>query len=152
MGAAVDRSPDVKGNQPRDYFPGWKYVDWVGADVYGKFPNIAGVNSLYKQFSKRPFLIGEWSSWDVDSPRFVKALFDWIEHHHRANMAIYYQGFGEGADNPYELSDYPQSTRVLRHILNERKYAPLRPRTTTQAATGNAAGAAMTDPPRRGSL
>jgi hypothetical protein len=120
-------SPDVKGNRPRDYFPGWKYVDWVGADVYGKFPNIAGVNSLYKQFSKRPFLIGEWSSWDVDNPRFVKALFDWIEHHHRANMAIYYQGFGEGADNPYELSDYPRSTKVMRHILNERKYAPFAP-------------------------
>jgi hypothetical protein len=42
-------------------------------------------------------------------------------------MAIYYQGFGEGADNPYELSDYPRSTKVMRHILNERKYAPFAP-------------------------
>jgi hypothetical protein len=120
-------SPDVKGNQPSNYFPGWDYVDWVGADVYGKYPNIAGVDDLYKKFDKRPFLIGEWSSWDVDSPQFVKDLFGWIEKHHRARMSVYYQGFGEGADNPYELSDYPGSTETLRHILNASKYAPFAP-------------------------
>lgn len=120
-------SPNVPGNQPKDYFPGWDYVDWVGADVYGKYPNIAGVNALYKQFTKRPFMIGEWSSWDVDEPKFVKALFDWVEHHNRARMAVYYQGFGEGSDNPYELRDYPKSTKVLRQILNQNRYAPFSP-------------------------
>ena len=120
-------SPAVKGNAPKDYFPGWDYVDWVGADVYGKYPNIAGVNDLYKKFNKRPFLIGEWSSWDVDDPKFVKDLFGWIEDHGRARMSVYYQGFGEGADNPYELSDYPNSTEKLRHILNASRYAPFAP-------------------------
>ncbi len=129
-------SPDVKGNRPSDYFPGWDYVDWVGADVYGKYPNIAGVNHLYKQFNKRPFMIGEWSSWDVDDPKFVKALFDWVEHHHRAKMAIYYQGFGEGADNPYELGDYPKSTETLRHILNENKYVPFAPENEHRGGKG----------------
>jgi hypothetical protein len=120
-------SPDVKGNQPQDYFPGWDYVDWVGADVYGKYPNIAGVDALYRKYSKRPFMIGEWSPWDVDRPQFVKDLFGWIEKHGRASMAVYYQGFGEGPDNPYELTDYPDSTKVLRHILNARKYLPFAP-------------------------
>ena len=120
-------SPAVKGNAPKDYFPGWDYVDWVGADVYGKYPNIAGVDQLYKKFSKRPFMIGEWSSWDTDNPRFVKDLFSWIEKHGRASMAVYYQGFGEGADNPYELTDYPKSTEKLRHILNANKYVPFAP-------------------------
>jgi hypothetical protein len=120
-------SPAVKGNAPKDYFPGWDYVDWVGADVYGKYPNIAGIDQLYKKFSKRPFMIGEWSSWDADNPRFVKDLFDWIEKHGRAAMSVYYQGFGEGAANPYELSDYPKSTEKLRHILNANRYVPFAP-------------------------
>lgn len=120
-------SPNVKGNAPRNYFPGWDYVDWVGADVYGKYPNIAGVNSLYRQFTRRPFMIGEWSSWDVDNPKFVRDLFGWIEDHGRARMSVYYQGFGEGADNPYELTDYPRSTEKLRHILNANRYAPFAP-------------------------
>lgn len=120
-------SPDVPGNQPADYFPGWKYVDWVGADVYGKYPNIAGVASLYRRYSKRPFMIGEWSPWDVDRPRFVKDLFGWIEEHRRTRMTVYYQGFGEGADNPYELADYPRSTRAMRHVLNARRYLRFAP-------------------------
>jgi len=120
-------SPDVKGNGAKNYFPGWSYVDWVGADVYGKYPNIDGVNSLYKRFDRRPFLIGEWSPWDADRPSFVKQLFGWIESHHRARMAIYYQGFGEGSDNPYELGDYPRSGKALRRILNAGRYAPFAP-------------------------
>ena len=30
-------SPNVRGNQPADYWPGGKYVDWVGIDIYSKF-------------------------------------------------------------------------------------------------------------------
>ena len=54
LGPAVDRLPDVRGNPPKDYFPGWDYVDWVGADVYGKYPNIAGVNDIYKHSTSAP--------------------------------------------------------------------------------------------------
>lgn len=120
-------SPNVAGNQPQDYFPGWRYVDWVGADIYGKYPNIAGLDQLYRKYDKRPFLIGEWSSWDVDRPRFVKDLFGWIGKHKRSRMSVYYQGFGEGAVNPYELTDYPKSLRVLRRILNDKRYLPFAP-------------------------
>ncbi len=41
-------SPDVAGNQPADYFPGWSYVDWVGGDLYGRYPSLAGLNLLYR--------------------------------------------------------------------------------------------------------
>ena len=39
-------SPDVPGNGPNDYFPGRKYVDWVGTDVYSKFSNSTLWNNL----------------------------------------------------------------------------------------------------------
>lgn len=120
-------SPNIPGNQPQNYFPGWDYVDWVGTDMYGKFPNFAGLDGLYKKYSKAPFLIGEWSTYDRDDPDFVKTLYGWIEHHGRARMAVYYQGFGEGPDNPYELSDFPKSTHALKLTLNKRMYEPFAP-------------------------
>ncbi len=120
-------APNVPGNQPADYFPGYRFVDWVGADIYSKFPSLDGLNSIYKQYRKRPFLIGEWAPWGVDSPGFVNSLFDWVEKHKRTRMAIYYQGFGEGPANEFELSDYPKSRTALRHRLNSNKYAPYTP-------------------------
>ncbi|MEZ5062942.1 MAG: hypothetical protein R2700_15795 [Solirubrobacterales bacterium] len=129
-------SPDVKGNQPKDYFPGWDYVDWVGADIYGKYPNLAGVNALYRRYSRRPFMIGEWSPWDTDRPGFVKDLFGWVEKHGRAAMTVYYQGFGEGAGNPFELADYPRSRRTLRHVLNSRRYLPFAPENGHEGGKG----------------
>lgn len=120
-------SPNIPGNQSKDYFPGYEYVDWVGVDIYGKYPNFAGLDAIYKQYSKRPFLIGEWSPWDRDDPAFVQTLFNWIEHHKRTRMAVYYQGFGEAEDNPFEVTDYPHAQTTLKHILNQSKYAPFAP-------------------------
>ena len=120
-------SPNVSGNQPEDYFPGYDYVDWAGADIYGKYPSVAGLNSLYRDYSKVPFLIGEWSPWDADKPKFVDSLVDWVAGHGRAKMAIYYQGFGEGLVNDFEISDYPSSLKKLRHRLNENKFAQYAP-------------------------
>lgn len=67
-------SPRTRSNRPKEYFPGWRYVDWVGADIYGKFPNFEGLNKFYGNYDKRPFLIGEWSPWDSDDPAFTKRL------------------------------------------------------------------------------
>ncbi len=125
-------SPNIKGNQPQDYFPGYDYVDWVGADLYGQYPNFEGLKGLYRKFDKAPFMIGEWSSYNADDPNFVKTLFNWIEHSGRARMAVNYQGFGEGADNPYELADFPKSTHDLRLILNKRAYEPFAPENATR--------------------
>ena len=115
-------SPNVPGNQPDAYFPGYSYVDWVGADIYGKYPNFDGLNALYKRYDKVPFLIGEWAPWGADDPSFVNALLGWVESHSRTRMAIYYQGFGEGKDNPFEVTDYRQSLTVLRHHLKSKRY------------------------------
>ena len=120
-------SPSIKGNQPQDYFPGYDYVDWVGADIYGQYPNFEGLKTFYKKYDKAPFMIGEWSSYNLDDPDFVQSLFNWIEHSGRARMAVNYQGFGEGTDNPYELGDFPKSTHGLKLILNKPTFEPFAP-------------------------
>jgi hypothetical protein len=113
-------SPDVKGNRPRSYWPGGRYVDWVGADIYGKFPNFGGLNRFYRQYRGKPFVIGEWAPWDVDRPAFTRHLFRWIRKHRRAKMAVYYQGFGD--NNPFVIQRYPRSKRALRKELKAKRW------------------------------
>lgn len=120
-------SPNLRANRPQAYWPGARYVDWVGADIYGKFPNFAGLNDFYRDFRRKPFLIGEWSPWDVDDPAFVRRLHRWVESHRRAKMMVYYQGFGPG--NPFEIQHYPASERALRRQLRDPRYLARAPDT-----------------------
>jgi hypothetical protein len=118
-------SPRIKKNRPGAYWPGGRYVDWVGADIYGKFPNFAGLDRLYRSRRNFPFMIGEWSPWDSDDPGFVNSLHGWAESHRRVKMLVYYQGFGDG--NPFMIQRYPSSAAALADQLEGgryRRYAP----------------------------
>ena len=66
-------SPQIKKNRPGAYWPGASYVDWVGADIYGKYPNFDGLERFYRSRKNFPFMIGEWAPWDSDNPGFVNA-------------------------------------------------------------------------------
>ncbi len=120
-------TPNVPGNGPKAYFPGYDYIDWVGADIYGQYANFAGLTSLYNTYKKRPFMVPEWSPWNIDNPDFVSQLFNWIDSKERAKMLVYYQDFGEGVDNEFELTDYPDSLKRLRKRLNTARYLPFAP-------------------------
>jgi hypothetical protein len=120
-------SPDLSANGAPAYWPGSRYVDWVGADIYAKFPNFKGLNWLYGKYSHQPFLIGEWSPWDYDSPGVVKRLFGWAQRHHRVRLLVYYQAFG--ATNPHHIEDYPQAEAVLQRELNGARFDPYAPGT-----------------------
>jgi hypothetical protein len=113
-------SPNIRRNRPAAYWPGSKYVDWVGADIYGKYPNFSGLQRFYKQRKKFPFMIGEWSPWDYDNPGFVNRLHEWAESHDRVKMLMYYQGFGD--DNPFLIQRYPRSKRALRKQIDNKRY------------------------------
>jgi hypothetical protein len=72
-------------------------------------------------------MIGEWAAWGRDDRRYIHDLFDWIEERGRVRMAVYCQGFGEGGDNDFEISDYPRSRKALTHRLNSKRFLPLTP-------------------------
>ena len=62
-------SPERAGQRPNDYFPGRKYVDWVGTDVYAKFSNSTLWHNLNRFFNHKrgyPFILGEYGAWDND--------------------------------------------------------------------------------------
>ena len=115
-------SPALRKNRPAAYWPGSRFVDWVGADIYGKYPNFSGLKRFYKQRKKFPFMIGEWSPWDYDNPGFVNALHEWAESHDRVKMLMYYQGFGD--DNPFLIQHYPHSGRAMRGRSTTSVHAP----------------------------
>lgn len=107
-------SPRVKGNFPGNYWPGRRWVDWVGADFYSEYPVWRDLNRFYvaKQWRGMPLAITEWAVSGEDEPRFVKQIVGWTVRHPRVRMLVYYDGFG--TENPYDLRLYPRTTNTLR--------------------------------------
>ena len=122
-------SPNVSGNQPRDYYPGGKYVDWVGADAYAKFSNTTlwnNLNAFYRKYDSKPFVIGEYGPWDSDpGGAFVSRMFKWAKSHGRTRMLIYYRSVN--TTNIFNLQFYPEAQDVLRSRLRKPEYMPIPP-------------------------
>jgi hypothetical protein len=118
----VEGAPDIRANSPRAYWPGARYVDWVGTDFYSKFPNWSGLESFYgtRKWAHKPFTFAEWALWGGDDPGFVHRLFRWSRSHGRVRMLLYNQGKPGG---PFRLGRYPRSQRALRGELNARRFS-----------------------------
>jgi hypothetical protein len=116
-------SPNRSGNQPRNYFPGGKYVDWVGADIFSKFSGAFDeLVDFYRRYDNWPFVVGEYSPWDRDpGGRFTKRLFKFALSHHRVRALIYYRSVS--VNNQYAIEHYPAARKVLRKMLNKRRFA-----------------------------
>jgi hypothetical protein len=108
-------SPRVKGNFPGNYWPGARWVDWVGTDFYSEYPVWKDLNRFYagKQWKGKPVSITEWAVSGEDEPRFVKQFVSWVVKRPRIRMLVYYDGFGT-SENPYALALYPRTTNTLR--------------------------------------
>jgi hypothetical protein len=115
-------SPRVKGNFPGNYWPGSKWVDWVGTDFYAKYPVWEDLQRFYEgaQWKNKPVAITEWAMQEEDEPKFVKQLISWVVTHKRVQMLTYYQGFGAG--NTYELGLYPRTTNMLRKKIRRANF------------------------------
>ena len=118
-------NPNTSANSPRAYWPGRRYVDWVGTDFYSKFPNWAGLARLYASYPRKPFALGEWAIWGFDSPSFVNAILSWSRNHKRARLLMYNQGVRAGG--PFRLSHYPRSRRALARGLRAGRFAAFAP-------------------------
>jgi hypothetical protein len=122
-------SPNIAANAPKKYWPGKRYVDWVGADAYAKFSNSTlwrSLNSFYRKFDGKPFVIGEYGPWDGDpGGAFTDRMFDWARDHKRTRMLIYYRSVNP--TNIFNIGFYPDALGVLRKALNAPRFAPLAP-------------------------
>jgi hypothetical protein len=117
----VAGAPDTHANAPRAYWPGRRYVDWVGTDFYSKFPNWSGLERFYGQFGGKPFVFAEWAMWGADDPGFVRRLFAWSRSHARVRMLLYNQG--KESPGLFRLSHYPRARAELRRQLRKPRFA-----------------------------
>jgi hypothetical protein len=124
-------SPEIPGNALGHYWPGRRYVDWVGADIYSKFgsPGVwAALHRFYRSWRHWPFVIGEYSPWDNDyRGAFTRRLFNWAEDHGRVRAMIYYRSVFP--NNPFDINHWPAARRVIRHHLNKHVWDSFAPGT-----------------------
>jgi hypothetical protein len=119
----TEGTPNTHANRARAYWPGAKYVDWVGTDFYSKFPNFPDLVTFYNDFPHKPFVFGEWALWGADSPGFVHRFFDFVNAHRRVRMLLYNQG--NLSDGPFRLSRYPAGRAAIRSELKKKRFLGL---------------------------
>lgn len=116
----TEGTPNTRANRARAYWPGGRYVDWVGTDFYSKFPNFTDLETFYKDFPGKPFVFGEWALWDRDDPGFVRRFFGWVNTHKRVRMLLYNQG--NRTDGPFRLTRYPESRKAIKKALRRERF------------------------------
>jgi hypothetical protein len=121
-------SPNIPGNRPSEYWPGGKYVDWIGTDFYSRYPNFDGLNHFYnaKLYGGRPFVFGEWAMWGHDDAPFMRRFFAWVAAHPRVKMLTYNQG--NAPTSEFRLYRYPRASSVMRRALRAKRYTSAAPK------------------------
>ena len=116
-------SPMIPALRPQVFWPGTRFVDWVGTSFYSRFPNFHFLEPFYRQFAvryRKPFAFAEWAMWGSDDPGFARQLFSWVARHPRTRMMLYNQG--KNPAGPFRLRFYPRATRVLRSAMRSPRY------------------------------
>jgi hypothetical protein len=118
-------SPTTPQNRPRHFYPGSRWVDWVGTDFYASYPEWKALTGLYERFAGKPFALTEWGVEAGDDPSFVSKLFAWVKAHPRCRMLVYYQDFG--STSSYRIQNYAASLEVLKARLHSGAFPPFAP-------------------------
>ena len=118
-------SPTVPHNRPAHFYPGSRWVDWAGTDIYSDNQDWKSLRGLYNRFSGKPFAITEWGVSTGDDSGFVGKLMGWVNRHRRAKMLVYYQDFG--STSSYRIQNWPASLGVLRRMIHNGRYPSYAP-------------------------
>src|SRR3954453_1797890 len=115
----TEGSPAIARNSAAAYWPGGRYVDWVGTDFYSRFPAFSKLERFYAEF-KKPFVFGEWGVWGGDNPGWVHQLFRFMNTHKRVRMMLYNQG--NDPSGPFRLGHFPAARKAIRAELRSGRY------------------------------
>jgi hypothetical protein len=120
-------SPATHNNRPQRFYPGDKYVDWVGTDFYSQYPVWPTLKRFYNRYRShaKPFALSEWGVSNGDDPKFVKKVFAFVRNRPACRMLVYYQDFG--SSNRYRIQNYPKSRATLENLLNGAGFPGLAP-------------------------
>ena len=127
--------PNKVGNQWADYYPGDRYVDWVGQTTYDTTWNatidqrFAWLNQFYQDFTiahDTPYMMGEWgleptqNAGGGDDPAYIQRMINWQKTHPQVKSLVYFSVLTGHGD--YRLSTYPNSVPVLANAVTDPRF------------------------------
>jgi hypothetical protein len=109
-------SPDVPGNRAAAYYPGDRFVDMVGNDLYdiGGKAEWAAAEALYKAHPTKPYAFPEWGLWGIDDPKFVERMAQFVETHTRTKLIAY---FNAKPGSIFDLASKPRSLAAYKRLI-----------------------------------
>jgi hypothetical protein len=110
-------NPEIAKNHPKHFWPGARYVDWVGTTWYSPHKASSAMHAFYsnRRWRRKPFAFAEWGVWGRDDPGFVRQFFGFLRSHSRVRMAVYYQSASLKPE--FRLSTHPASRAALRRAV-----------------------------------
>ncbi len=114
--------PNVPGNQPKDYYPGRAFVDYVANDVYAQSGRVHWVanEALYRRYAPHhPFMMAEFAPWGYDDPAFVRQMFRWASSHPRTVALVYFNGT---SGTTFRLSVKPRTLAQYRAFVRQGRF------------------------------
>jgi hypothetical protein len=113
----AEGSPNVRGNRPQAYYPGDRYVDVVGNDIYdiGYRPQWAANERLYKAHPSKQYVFPEWGLWGIDDPGFIRTMAKFVRTHRRVEMLSWFNGLNRGGT--FDIATKPRSRAAYRALI-----------------------------------
>jgi hypothetical protein len=113
-----DGSPNVAGNDPQAYYPGDRYVDVVGNDLYdiGFRPQWKANERLYRAHPSKPYAFPEWGLWGIDDPAFIRAMARFVRTHGRVELLSWFNGAAPGGT--FDIGTKPRSRAAYRALIS----------------------------------
>jgi hypothetical protein len=110
--------PETEANRFYRFYPGDRYLELVGNDIYGAFGQYAGPqNEALYAFARehhKPFALPEFGVRGSDYPAFVQYVCKFIRTHGGIELAAYYKSQAGGM---YDLANKPASRQAYRECV-----------------------------------
>jgi hypothetical protein len=110
--------PVIRANAPQRFYPGDRYVDVIGNDMYarGAVFSAAKNEALYAfaRAHRKPYAFPEWGLEDLDHPGLVQYVCRFIRAKAGIELAAYYEA---RAGSKYDLGPKPVASRTYRACL-----------------------------------
>ena len=109
-------NPNIPANSAQAYYPGDRFVDMVGDDLYdiGGKAEWKAADALYKAHPSKPFAFPEWGLWGIDDPSFIRAMHDFVVKHPRTELLAYFES---AAGSKFDLATKPRARAAYRALI-----------------------------------
>ncbi len=110
--------PETDANAFYRFYPGDRYLEIVGNDLYGAFGQYAGPqNEVLYAFARehhKPFALPEFGVRGSDYPAFIRYVCNFIRTHSGIELAAYYKSQPGGM---YDLANKPASRQAYQRCI-----------------------------------